>query len=459
MTESLKSGNGSAVRMGEPEETRKITRSIEWKLDLADRIMQVDALPEDACKLIIKSIETRMHEGAAAEGFQQINIDEAIAQYGDVREALKRYLKGWFQLNIPLEGGSLGLAPTDAPPIVQRVWKNLEKLLLHPLEDEVRISSEVYKRTEAFEAAAREYSDRLAAALKTFEKLAAPKKEWAEKLHEAYTNVERAEKDLGELAKKYDAEKSAHEAAEKHIETQEKQIDGIRKEAERLYNIQKDKLKAAESAIEQKGDLIKDLTSEVDSTKTANDELAKKVESLESELKAKSAEVKKERRDRRIYQVQSVRVRHEYDLKEQDFIQVKEQVNFERGKKEEAEKEAAEQKKRADSLDGKLASTRQGRKGWYAAAAASVLALGLLIYRPSGKVAPVENVPQEVVTDYSKEHVTVKFGSAHYRIHVDRLNEIYQDIQKDQQKSGRQFTPADRKQYFEKKIEGTRQIK
>lgn len=444
--------------MGEPEQTRKISRTIEWKLNLADLIMQVDELPEDALRMLVKMQYSKMHEGAAAEGFQQINVEEAISQYGgDAREALKKYFKCWFLLNIPLEGGNMGPVPPDAPPIVQRVWKNLESLLLHPFEDEVRISTEVAKRTAVFEAAAKEYNIRFAGTLKTIKAIQGTKKEWAAKLQEAYVHLERAAKDLEELTRKYGA-------AEKRIETQEKQIDVMRAESERIFNLTKADYTKAQNEIEANKKLITDLSSEVDSTKSANEDLGKKVESLESELNSAKVEAAKEKADKETYQQQSLKLHRAYDDKEKDYLQVNEQVKFERSEKENAKaeielqkNEVELQKKQVTDLEKKLSSTKAGKTGWLVAAAALVIAGVSLSYRPSAQT-PVENVPQEVI-NYSKDRFTIKFGNKQYEMSADRFNEIYSEIQRDQQKAGKQFTPADRKQYFEKKIENTRQIK
>ncbi len=448
MTESLKSGNGSAVRMGEPGETRKITRNIEWKLNLADLIMQVDELPEDALRMFVKMQYSKMHEGAAAEGFQQINIDEAINAYGgDVREALKRYLKGWFLLNIPLEGGSLGPVPPDAPPIVQRVWKNLEMLLLHPFDDEVRMAQEVQKRTDAFETATREYSIRLAGALKTFDKLASPKKEWATQLNEAYTKVESAAKDLEDLAKKYEAEKSGHENAEKRIETQEKQIAGIRGETARLLDNEKTRYAEAQKDIDGKKSLIKDLSAEVESTKTTNDDLGKKVEQLETE-------VKKERKDREIYQAQSIKIQKSYDDKEKELVQEREITKSERGK---ADATAA----KANKLEKKLNNVNLRLAGWAISAAAfSFLAAGLIFYHPSQPVVQNESVPEKVINYVpSKDEMIVTFGKDTYKLSADTFSNIYKEIQRDEQKANRKFLPAEEKKYFDDKSDKTHYIK
>jgi uncharacterized protein YoxC len=486
MAEGLKSGNGSATSMGEPEQTRKIPIHIQWKLNLAELIMQVDELPEDACKLLIKSYYTKMHEGAAAEAYQQINVEEAINQYGgDEREAFKRYLKCWHLLNMPLEGGNLGLVPPDAPAIVKRVWKNLETLLLHPVEDEVRISREVAKRTEAFEAAAREYNIRLSGALKALEILQGPKKELGAKLKDAYENVQRAAKDLEDAAKQYQAERTARETAEKRNETYEKQVEGLRAESERLMAAERKKLEAANKDIESKKALINDLSSDVEITRASNEELAKRVEFLEADLKkretelteatiASAAERKKteelvekvrflegettsvkgelerETSDRQTYQEQSGKFKKAYDDKERELIQEREKLKAERSRADEA-------KGKADRLEKKLNNINL-KWGVRAGIGAVLLAAGVYFFRPPAQVAPVENVPQEVI-NYSKDRITVKFGSAMYEMSADKFSNIYEEIQKDQQKSGRQFTPADRKQYFEEKVEGAKQIK
>jgi hypothetical protein len=62
----------------------------------------------------------------------------------------------WWPLSIYTENGNLGTPPTDAPPIVQKVWSNLGGLLLQiaqhgGISNEVRIASEVGKRTGALE--------------------------------------------------------------------------------------------------------------------------------------------------------------------------------------------------------------------------------------------------------------------------------------------------------------------
>ncbi len=124
-----------------------------WKLARARALLEIDGLPEMHVRMVLKAEISTKFDAAAAEQYQVISIDDAIAQCnGNVREALRRHMVPWFGMAMALENGNIGTPFPDAPPIVQKTWKNYARLRMHDIPTELSIAIEIEKRMSAFEA-------------------------------------------------------------------------------------------------------------------------------------------------------------------------------------------------------------------------------------------------------------------------------------------------------------------
>ncbi len=446
MTQDLKGGNGSVKAMGDQTGSQGVKSPDDWKRKLADRLLEIDNLPEDTIRMFLKGQITQRVDTAnleqymvkdlktgqpvidpatgqpVKESYHSFNPEQYLAQcnltpdeidsfktnHPKAFEAYRRWVSAAFRLEIGTDLGMVGTLQSDSPPHMHKLAAKIMELTTRPLTEEVRIAQQVERRTAAFEYAYRDLQREFTEILKA----------------SSVPDVIR----LGNLL----------QAAYKRIEVQDTQITSIRHDAVEFTDKLKAELGMARGETDKKeativalNGLLGDLTSEK--------------EGLEKKL-VDATKARKEKTE------ESAKHLAWYNDREALVVNQKSQILF-----------ALEQNGKLatanQDLEKKLVRARAGKwTGWLAATGASILAVGLLVYRPSQPTIPVENVPQEVIT-YSKERVTVSFGDVKYEMSADRFTQIYKELGNEQQKADRHFTPSERKKYFDSTADKKRYIK
>ncbi len=403
--------------MGNGKKDDKVKVKPDWEIRLTQALQQVDELPEDACRMLLKQYFSLMHEGMAADEFQQLSFDQAFKQYNGVtiddfinnnqgksageivkgmvqhvREITRRYMAPWWPLSIYTENGNLGTPPTDAPPIVQKVWSNLGGLLLQiaqhgGISNEVRIASEVGKRTGAFEKRIREQDVQI-----------------AQLGDEKVTALEAA-----------DAAKLLADIKEAQIVAQSK-----------VYNSTRTELDAAGIELSKKATRIQNLEDQVGKLQGETGRLGTELTGAQTlagtqQARADNAET--------LAGTQQARA----DTAERHAL-----ANYKRSVKAEKNYKSENRKKRAGVL------------GFVAA---SLLCVYLIQNPIKSQAPPIKEKPAVVIqqsVDEKHEYVgnifIARYGSEVYRMSLKKADEIFAQMEKD----GKGSTPDERRDYFRK---------
>ncbi len=180
--------------------------------------MEIDGLPEMHVRMVLKAEISTKFDAAAAEQYHVLSIDDAIAQCnGNVREALRRYMAPWFSMAMALETGRVGMPFGDAPPIVQKTWKNYARLRMHDIPTELSIAIEIEKRMSAFEALLHELNK----TNPVFENLEKLFKTYVADIQQQRADI--AQRHLGDLEKIRDLELSLR-GADSYVKESEKDM-------------------------------------------------------------------------------------------------------------------------------------------------------------------------------------------------------------------------------------------
>ncbi|MEM3154367.1 MAG: hypothetical protein QW165_02240 [Candidatus Woesearchaeota archaeon] len=418
---------------------------------------------------------------------QSYGIQTAIAHFGSLENALKEHMTAEMLLHSSIEGMNILVPSPDMPVIIQSMANMLRANYHQNLPLEARMEkiiadrvNEELRRIGLVKGEMRDYVRKLAEYKNLVEKLADEFKRLGSEHATDIVEYEEKIKNLSQTSTK--AAKEA-EGFSKLLKTAEKQLAEMRgrlqeyldavdgaapdefKKIRELEHAEFVKTAAALSFTQKKfNELYKNMLhveevfkemygraiGEIDRLKNKNAVLSEDNARKAKHIKDVEAERDDALRRQREAEITRDENLNHYHKTQRVFVSFRERVRkIWENKKAEA--------KRADELESKLLSARRKRWGIVAgASAAAFLAGALLFYKPSGLIE--ESVPHETFKQYQGRFM-VTFGSTTYEMSKDMFDAIYDEIQRDQQKAGKLFSPAEKKKYFEGRTDNLRYIK